>query len=287
MAGVSAMKHTMFDEFKVKGFWWIPGKSDNKQAGILFFSEREIHLELIGSLSDDFFAEGKNEYDIVHGFSDKGEQFTLLNVFVKDSRTNAPGFQTQTFSIQSFIVGGLFNSLDEIQFHSLSFQPTYLTEWLGRHVFLDTSTFDKETSTLRSKQVTFNHVDTFSYYIDIINAKIEETYFMNFKTNPSEQVLWTKKSGLKIVPNENKDLSWFQTNMYLLKDLLSLFIGHATYFESIIFYGEEETVEHIDIKPRKKYMYFFRQKTSKLKGNFHWHDVVVNFNDISKDLNWI
>lgn len=287
MAGVKAMKQTMFDEFKIKGFWWNPDKPDNKEAGILFFSESEIHLELIGSLSDGFFAVGNNEYDIVHGFSDKGEQFTLMNVLMKNSTTNSPGFQTQTFSIHSFIVGGHFNTLEEIQFHSLSFQPTYLTEWLGRHVFSDTSVFDKGKSTLSGKQVSFNHVDTFSYHVDVLDAKIEETYFMNFNTNPFGKVLWTNKSAIKVIPNENKDLLWFQTNMYLLKDLLNLFIGHATYFESILFYGEEETIEGITKKPRKKYMYFFRQDKSKLKEKFHWHDVIINFKDINKVLDQI
>lgn len=184
-------------------------------------------------------------------------------------------------------MGGLFNTLDQIQFHSLSFQPTYLTEWLGRHVFSDTSIFDREKSTLSGKQVSFNHVDTFSYYVKTLEARIEETYFMNFNTNPFERVLWTNKSGIKIVPNENKNLLWFRTNMYLLKDLLNLFIGHATYFESIIFYGEGEQIEKIGNKPRKKFMYFFRQDKSKLKEKFHWHDVIINFKDISKDLDRI
>lgn len=39
MTGVKAMKQTLFDEFKIKGFWWVPEKPDNKEAGILFFSE--------------------------------------------------------------------------------------------------------------------------------------------------------------------------------------------------------------------------------------------------------
>ena len=284
MAGVKAMKQTMFDEFEIKGYWWIPGKSDNEEAGILFFSESKIHLELIGSLTDSFFAKGNEKYQIIHGISDKGEQFTLIDVFVKNTTTNSPGFQTQSYSIQSFIVGGHFDTKDKIQFHSLSFQPTYLTEWLSRPVFSDTTIFEKGSSTFKGKQVTFNHVDTFSSYVEVLDATIEETYFTNFQTDLSKKNLWTNKSGIKIIPKENKDLSWFSTNMYLLKDIFNLFIGHATYFESIIFYGEEEQIEHTDKKPRKKYMYFFKQNKSKIKNKFHWHDVIVNFKDIEQDL---
>ncbi|EKN67070.1 hypothetical protein BABA_13135 [Neobacillus bataviensis LMG 21833] len=287
MAGLNAMKQTLFDKFEIKGYWWIPGKQENQVAGILFFAEDKIHLELIGSLSNDLFSMGNEKYDTIHGFSDKGEQLTLLNVNVKKSVTNAPGFQTQTYSIHSFIVGGYFINEEEIQFHSLSFQPTYLTEWLGRSVFVDTTTLEKDRSSIMGKQVSYNKYDTFNHYVDVLGATIEETYSSNFKADLSEKVLWTNKSGIKIIPNENKDLSWFSTNMYLVKDLLHLFIGHATYFESIVFYGEEVKLEHTDKISRQKYKYFFRQNKSKLREKFHWSDVIVNFRDIENDLNKI
>lgn len=287
MSGMKAMKQTMFDEFEVKGYWWVPEKQEDQVAGILFFAEDKIHLELIGSLSNDLFSMGDEKYNVILGFSDKGEQFTLLNVNVKKSQTNVPGFQTQTYSIQSFIVGGYFVNQEEIQFHSLTFQPTYLTEWLGRPVFDDTTSFEKDSSSIGGKQVTYNKNDTFNHYVDVLDATIEETYYTHFDVDFSEKVLWTNKSGINIIPNENKDLSWFRTNMYLLKDLLHLFIGHAVYIESIVFYGEEEKSEHADYVYRKKYMYFFRQNKSKLKKKFHWSDVIVNFNNIEDGLNKI
>ncbi|PFN04997.1 HEPN domain-containing protein [Bacillus cereus] len=287
MAGTKAMKQTMFDEFEIKGYWWIPGNRENEVAGILFFSEDKIHLELIGSLSADLFAMGDEKYDVIHGFSDKGEEFTLLNVNVKNTQTNSPGFQTQTYSIHSFIVGGYFNNHEEICFHSLSFYPTYLTEWFSRPMFEDTTTFEKDRSSIIGKQVKYNKVDTFNHYVDVLGATIEETYTSNFKADLSEEILWTNKSGIKITPNENKDLSWFRTNMYLLKDLLHLFVGHATYFESIIFNGEEVKLEHTEKVIRKKYKYFFKQNKSKLKQKFHWSDVIVNFKDIEEGLNKI
>lgn len=284
MSGVKAKKQTMFDKFEIKGIWWLSGNSDDQEAGILFFSETEILLELIGSFSNDSFSDGIKNYDVLHGLSDKGEKITLIDVFTKNITTNAPGFQTETLSIQSFIVGDFLNSIEQSKFHSLSFQPTYLTEWLGRHMFSSERIYDEETSKLLSEKASFSQVDTFSYQIESIDAKIEEANITNFYTNSSEKILWTNKSWLKIVPNETKDLPWFQTNMYLLKDLLNLFIGHATYFESVILHGEEEPTEGNDLKPRKEYMYFFKQNKSKLKENFYWHDVIVNFNDISGDL---
>lgn len=285
MTGVKAMKQTMFDEFEIKGYWWVAGKSEDKEAGILFYSEDKIHLELIGSLTEGFFAVGTEKYEILHGISDIGEQFTLIDAYVKNTTTNAPGFQTQTYSIQSFIVGGHFNTEDQIQFHSVSFQPTYLTEWLSKSVFTDTSIFENGSSTFDGKQVTFNPIDTFSTYVTVLDSTIEETYFTNFIEDLSEKILWTNKSGLKIIPNINKDLSWFLTKMHLLQDILNLFIGHATYFESIIFYGEEEQLKHTEKKFRKKFMYFIRQGKSKIKSKFHRHDVIVNFKDIEQNLN--
>lgn len=284
MSEAKAKKQTMFDKFEIKGVWWLSETPDDKEAGILFFSETEIILELIGSVNNEPYTDGRNKYDVLHGLSDKGEKITLIDVFTKNISTNIPGFQTETLSIQSFIVGDFLNSIDQSKFHSLAFQPTYLTEWLGRQMFSNESVYEKETSKLLSEKVSFNQVDTFAYQIESIDARIEEAYMTKFNTNPSERVLWTNKSWLKIVPNETKSLSWFQTNMYLLKDLLNLFIGHATYFESVILYGEEEPIDGTDLKPRKEYMYFFKQNKSKLKEKFYWHDVIANFNDISGDL---
>ncbi|MEC1011539.1 ApeA N-terminal domain 1-containing protein [Bacillus altitudinis] len=284
MTGVKAMKQTMFDEFEVKGVWWIPDNPSAKVAGILFYSESKIHLELIGSLSDDYLGAANERYEIIHGVSDSGEEFSLVDVFVSRTTINTPGFQTEAYTIHSFIVGGHFETVEKIHFHSLCFFPTYLTEWLSRGVFTDTTIFEKGSTTFNSKQVTFQNVPTFSTYVEKIGATIKETYFTNFKTSSSKKVIWTNKSGLEIVPNENKDLTWFRTNMYLLKDILNLFIGHAIYFESIIFYGEEERFEYTDKKPRKKYMYFFRQDKPKIKSKLHWYDVIVSFKDIELNL---
>lgn len=288
MAGVKAMDHTLFDEFKIKGIWWNPNNPEKKEAGFLFFSEMNIELELIGSLKEKYLNSGLQEYEILHGVSDKGENFTLMHCYVKKFEFSAPGFQTETFSIHSFIVGDCFDSLEEIHFHSISFQPTYLTEWIGRHVFLESKMkSDDENSSFNGETVSINQVDNFSYYIDSLQAKITETQLTKISSDPSKKVLWTNKSGIEIVPDKKMNLLWFEKNMYLFNDLLNLFIGHATYFESILLFGDEQQIKDSNYKIRKEHMYFFKQDKSKLKDNFHWSDVILSFKDVDKDLHQI
>ncbi|MBN3556059.1 hypothetical protein JYA63_17400 [Fictibacillus nanhaiensis] len=284
MAGTKAKKQTMFDEFEIKGYWWIPGGKKYDTAGILFYKERGIHLELIGSFSSDAFSLLDEKYDVIHGFSDKGEEFTLLNVTVKNSQSSIPGFKTQTFSIQSFLVGGYFNSEEEMHFYGLKVNTSYFTQWLSRPIFKYKSTYEQETSILAEQEVKYSGVDTFKHYVDSISATIEETHYLNFIPDLSERILWTNKSGIKIIPDENQNLQWYRTNMYLLKNLFHLFIGHPLYFDSLVFYGEKEKLRNSDDYVRKQYFYFFGQDKSKLKKKFNWSDVIVNFNDVEHHL---
>ena len=126
MSGDKAMKKSLVDEFQIKGYWKIPN-SDEEVAGILFYKQDEIILELLGSFGDDLiFDFSLSRYDVLFGFSDKGEQFSLYDVQLTKSPSHFPGFMTQTFIVREFLVGGHFEDKHEIKFQSMIVYPTYL-----------------------------------------------------------------------------------------------------------------------------------------------------------------
>ena len=62
MANSKAMGKTMFEDFQVKGFWWLPEKEEHV-PGILFYKQDKIELELMGTLESNerMFMEPTNQ----------------------------------------------------------------------------------------------------------------------------------------------------------------------------------------------------------------------------------
>mgnify|MGYP007039430566 CR=1 FL=1 len=282
LASSKVITRTMFEDFQVKGYWWIPGKEE-EVSGILFYKQDKIELELLGTLNldDSVFADVVN-HEIILGLSDKGEQFTLLNTRVIKATTNFPGYATQSFSINAFLVGVHLKNVDESIFSSCAIVPTYLNTWLNRKVFDEDSTYKEGTYIVEEMQLSYKPPVTFNHYIPSINSSIEETGNANFKGNFNEEIIWQQKSMLRITPKELKDMKWLERNSFLLKDLLSLFIGQAIYLKNVFYYGEEIQSETNEKPYKPRYSFFFRQFKTKFKPNFTQLDILVPFSDIEQ-----
>lgn len=278
---MKAMKQSLFDEFQIKGYWWLP-ESDEEVPGILFYSQENMYLELLGALeSKDLFLENSTR-EIILGRSDKGEEFTLLNARTKNATANYPGYPTESYHIGSFLVGGIFDSKKEINFDSAIFTLTYLTKWLNRPIFIDETRYDKDTNDIIEKQVRYNETPLFKHYVSSLKSTIEESFLFNFGGDLSESVSWKHIRRVKITPDAGQGFDWFYENMFLLKDLFSLFIGHGLYFQDIKFFGEEIMLDSSKTF-RKPYKYFFRQNKIKVKSKFDWSDIMVEFSEVEDD----
>lgn len=284
MAGVKSMKQTMFDEFQLKGDWWFP-KNKTKVSGILYFSSDSIRLELIGILGDQnespfglFSLSERESSSCIFGFTDKGEKITLMDSINIDSKFNAPGFPTETYSVHSFLVGGHFDNFNEAKFHSMSFYPTNFTKWMNKVPFDHTYGVDENNFTGFNK-VEFKSPTLFQEFVESIQAEIKECYNFNLKGHINTNVDWVYQGGFTIVPSEWQPLDWFENNMYSLKNLFTLLIGSPAYLESIIFYGEDSIV--VDGKRyREKFAFFTRQSKFNLPKKFNSFNAIINYTDI-------
>jgi hypothetical protein len=287
MASVKAMKLTMLDEFEIKGFWWLP-EIEEEVSGILFYKKDKIHLELLGTLNNGeskiFPSFGK--YGVILGRSDTGEEFTLFDAFTINSNASFPGYVTESITINSFIVGGHLEKKDANTFHSCTINLTYLTKWRNRPIFKSSTMFEKDSSHISGSKLEYFPPDElmFDCYIPSIKARIKEDYITNFSGDISEKVVWTHKTGLKIISDELESFDWYIQNINLLKNLATLFIGYSMYYEKIIFYGSEQNVDNSTKTFRKKYMYFYRQIKTKIKNKFDWSDSIIQFSEIESKL---
>ena len=277
MASVKAMNQTMLDEFQIKGYWWLPN-SEEHISGILFYHQDKIVLELMGTLSkeSDAFETAGNSNSIILGFSDKGEDFTLMNAFISNTTFSSPGFSTETYSIDSFIVGGHFNTLNEMSFHSLVVYPTYFSKWVGKSPFI------KHRSENKLESISFAEPNLFKAYVAPLNAFIEEENSYS-STQSNDRFELSFKGGFKIIPDEFQSFDWLSNVMQRLNGLYTLFINYPTYYESIEFYGE--VVPEYEVPTfRKKYNYFQKQKGMKIREKFNQHDAVIGYVKVRDNL---
>lgn len=278
MSGAKAMRKKLNDEFQINGYWWLPD-SKKEVAGILSYKEERIELELFGSLEEDI-TDKFDKLEIIFGMSDKGESFTLIGAMSTGKSLSFPGYPTESYSMDSFIVGGHFSSKEDSCFHSVEFSPTYLTNWFNKFPLEENHTLKEGTNILKEINISYTPPEMFKVFVPTIDSTIEESYVANFSGNGIENYDIKFKSEIKIKPSEIQDLNWFKEKMHIIKNLFNLFIGHPINFEDITFYGEYDK----EMESRKKYKLFFRQKGVKIKGKVNTTDFVINYGDVKESM---
>lgn len=165
-------KKLMTDTFEIKGIWFLPGRSMDKDGveGILRYSPQEIILELIGIFSnvDPFYNMETPLRLIIYGFSDCGEWYTLFDCITVNAQMSAPGFDTVSYIVNRFYVG---NRIIEDEDYSLiedaTFSLTNLDAWLNYNIIqyrsnkrrteyildFDSPHFDKKKINIQSKDL--------------------------------------------------------------------------------------------------------------------------------------
>lgn len=281
MVNLKASKHTLFDEFEIKGEWWLPNAPEDKVAGILMFKKKEIKLELIGSWNNGSLiaAFEMNSLDVILGQSGKNEIFTLMDMMPINQSTTLNGYSTVTYSVDSFIEGGHFNQKKDILFSSSTIYPTYLTKWLNRNAL----SFSVDND---SQQVTTKYIapERFKYYISSIEATVqEESNLVVEDYDFNKRVEMNHASGISILAKKSQSIEWFNERTNELGNLISTLIGKGIYLEKIYFKGnpvEITTPWGKKVFKQETYTYFKKQYDIRLKEKFNERDIVVHFSEI-------
>jgi hypothetical protein len=123
-------QRTLLDDFKVSGHWWLPGKPEDKVAGVLSVSPQAgVRLELVGLFSHleldsmEWLTSLKlPRLDIVLGADSDGEAHTLHTVDLVNTSTNS-------FRVSFLLAGRHFPSVEEISFSSALVELSNLEAW--------------------------------------------------------------------------------------------------------------------------------------------------------------
>ncbi|MTW86474.1 hypothetical protein F3157_12500 [Virgibacillus dakarensis] len=282
-------KFTMLDDYEVQGVWWLPGNKKDELSGNLYSEGGKICLDILGSFSE-FLDDDTPECNYIHGFTVKGEEITLIDNFKISERFNMPGIPHQRFAVNSFIVGGHFTEINQVEFKSVNVASTHLTNWFNRRPFNKEQKLDDE-SKMISDTTSFIKPEVNTFYSPYLDAEISSHYFFKTSGNFVEYMSYLYTESFKITPTDWKSYEWFEEKIYSLNKLLTLLINEPTHIKKVVFEGDYENFKTPDgIQIRKKYHLYFRQRVmeeKKLEPHkmlFTFRDLKANFEKIMN--NW-
>ncbi len=275
--------YTLFDNFELKGIWWLPDKPDAQVSGILAFdNETKISLELLGSFREitalgggDFF-----QPELIHGISDNGQVCTLFKNIESSSRLNFPGIQKSIIESQYLFIGKHFKTAEEIIFSSLKVNFTNLENWLAIRPFSIEFPDNKENTDWK---LTYKWPTEFKARLVEIESIVESTHEFNTGGNLIREAIWKSKAYLKITPDNAKKFEWYWGLIYDLCNLLTLLIGETTFISSVKAFGDDVQITP-DRKEKEKIELFFTQKKTSINKEVHLFEMILPFPRISETI---
>ena len=156
---------TVNEEFTHRGYFFLPNKESEQVFGtLMFIPNKEIKLELAGSLTNDLgIFGGEERIDFILGYMLDGKKITLYKCHISNRSASFPGYLRNDYTALYLFVGGHFDSEEKLKFSAAYFQFNNLDEWLNISGFkIDDSRF------ITNKEILINYKlpEKITYQID-------------------------------------------------------------------------------------------------------------------------
>lgn len=125
------------EEFKVKGYWWLPSNPEDSIAGILTYNGKDKStLELFGCFKS-FDLLHYREFDLdacelIYGVTHRGERFSLLNNICSTFSTSA--YEICTFTTNIILEGIYVTDMKQKCFTGELLSFKYLRNWYKKEM---------------------------------------------------------------------------------------------------------------------------------------------------------
>lgn len=220
-----AKKLSIYDQFEIRGYWWVPSNPEHEVAGILSFGLDGIDLQLFGALTEgDLFGEKTDKIDIVLGQTEEGN-ITLHDGF--QTKLKMSGIVSTQLTFNKMLIGKHFSNKADILFHSAAINYSYLEEWMGHHPFTDD--FITEEGKLTQAGMTYTFPPVFEAVIESIGATIKAGYHFNTTSERYKRKTYEHSGSLYVIPKESTGLDWFMNITGELQDMLTLLMNRPVY----------------------------------------------------------
>lgn len=314
MSGTQLLKKTLYDEFEVRGYWWIPGTEGNV-PGTLIRKKNSTTLEIFGGLEDsnqqivrrivpmeesssadeELLLETKEEAEaetesngyvfpeVIWGFTEIGEEITILSSDLINSKKTFPGFQVGTYHVSEFLVGRHILNVNELEIESLSVEFTYMAKWLEVRTLHSSPVFVEERFV--GQQLRTVHPENMNVQLPSIDAVLENTGIFNWSSDWHEKADISFTSLFKLTSNTSKDFKWYLDKIFSMQKLLTLLTGHSIYAKNISFKGVEEAEIFVgrERQVKKDYKWFYDQINEvEIKEKIRPYDFTIKYSEISE-----
>jgi ApeA N-terminal domain 1 len=229
-----AKKLSIYDQFEIRGYWWLPSNPKHVIAGILNFGMEGINLELFGSLTEGDLFEGRSsKFDIVLGQTEEGI-ITLHDGF--QTKMKMAGITSTQLTFNKMLIGKHFNNKKEMLFHSVYINYSYLEEWMGHHPFSDE--YVEEEGKLTQAGLTYTFPPVFEAVIESIGATIKAGYHFNTSSKQYKKKTYEHSSSLHVIPQERQNLDWILYITGELQNMLTLLMNRPVFPKRITAKGD-------------------------------------------------
>lgn len=236
-------EHSLLDEFKLRGHWWLPDRPDSRIPGILYFKpEQSITLELMGSLKD-HLGDGSAvtslplapvRRPLIHGTTDRSEPCTLFGT-LEEPRASGSFDELQVYSnvlVSNLFIGAHFPSEEALAFRSLYASFTHLDEWLGIDPlgagfgFFPLPTENEAPFDLR---IPYRSRKLFETDVPSLNAVISLYSAVLWKSKPGKSLSLLHRVFFVIKAGAPHDYGWCLGILELCRQFLAFVVGAPIY----------------------------------------------------------
>lgn len=215
----------MKEGFTHKGYWWLPGKHEDKIAGVLTYNPNSsIELELFGLLYPnvnpiDSLAEAKNQ-DVIYGITSDAKEITLLRCRLSGSYNFASEFPLINYNCQNLLVGIHLESEKQKVFLKAKVYIPELSKWcpatlLDKKVEWDESgKWKSVTIVTENKAEILNETEINEYTTLILKGITNNSGNQNYREI-------SKVTYLEILKREDSSIQDFRNLIFSFEQFLS------------------------------------------------------------------
>ena len=221
---MSLFSWTLFEDFELKGEWWLPQESGKRVAGTLSVSQDGLLLEILapGTGAHPLLNRPQFNPQIILGLTREGVPCTLYKSMQTSSGLTFGGVHNAEYSPQFLFVFEHFNSPSEMNFQQASLSYTHLEEWIGELPFetkhLGEKSFDGITATVRTK-------DEFKAQVPNLDATFSVFHSIGKSGDGIRRLVLKHTAFLIITPNRLTTFEWYQDHFWMSRSVGSAHRG--------------------------------------------------------------
>lgn len=286
-------EYSLFDDFELQGFWWLPDSPDRKVPGTLFRKNQQLRLELLGELVQVPLAErGKvkppPKPEIILGQTVGAGYCTLFKAIETGFSLHFMEVSTTCYIAQMLFIGVGYTSPSDLAFTSVETSHTSMEQWMCyRTLGHDMPQWQGDVIEAKAEYRSFPKM---RFEIPASGAVISiEPGYASTGTSHSLNMKHTALLGVEL--NGDRSLGRYLDVLTACRNLLALFVGAPIYARSITVEGEE-IEPHPGYRKTPRARVYFSQGQDAKEAEVAAHEMLVTYPSVQAQFgailnNWL